>query len=64
MASDEIDSAKNSGELNDQQLDKASGGQGIAVPVKLKNSISVAVPDNRSIAQRDSPYETNDNLPT
>jgi hypothetical protein len=51
-------------EIHELELDRVSGGQGISVPVKLKNSISVAVPDGRSIAQRDSPYETNDNLPT
>jgi bacteriocin-like protein len=64
MAPDEINNAKNSDELNDEQLNKVSGGQGISVPVKLKNAISVPVPDGRSIAQRDSPYETNDNLPS
>jgi hypothetical protein len=51
-------------ELNSEQLDQVTGGQGISVPVRIKNEMTVAVPDNRSIAQRDSPYETNDNLPT
>jgi bacteriocin-like protein len=50
-------------ELNNEELDQVTGGQGISVPVRLKGETTVAVPDNRSIAQRDSPYETNDNLP-
>jgi len=61
MPSKEIDK---DGELNNEQLDNVTGGQGISVPVKLKNEITVKVPDTRSIAQQDSPYETNDNLPT
>ena len=50
-------------ELTIEQLDLVAGGQGISVPVKLKGLITVPVPNLLSIAQRDSPYETNDNLP-
>jgi hypothetical protein len=51
-------------QLSDEQLDNVAGGQGISVPVRLKNETTVAVPDNRSIAQKDSPFETDDNLPS
>jgi hypothetical protein len=51
-------------ELTVDQLDQVKGGQPISVPVRLKALTSVKVPDPRSIAQQDSPYETNDNLPT
>ena len=50
-------------ELTVEQLDQVAGGQGIAVPVKLKGLTTVPVPNLSSIAQRDSPYETDDNLP-
>lgn len=50
-------------ELNSEQLDNVVGGQGISVQVRQKNELTVKVPDTRSIAQQDSPFETNDNLP-
>jgi hypothetical protein len=59
-----IDKLNKNDALADGELDNVAGGQGISVPVKLKNATAVPVPDNRSIAQRDSPYETNDNLPS
>ena len=50
-------------ELTVDQLHHVTGGQGISVQARLKALTTVPVPDLRSIAQRDSPYETNDNLP-
>jgi bacteriocin-like protein len=61
MTSKEPDKSE---QLSNEELDKVSGGQPISVPVTLHNKITVKIPDGRSIAQQDSPYETNDNLPT
>jgi bacteriocin-like protein len=65
MSSKEADKGEGKGEeLNKEQLDNVTGGLGISPPVRLKGEMTVKPPDNRSIAQQDSPYETDDNLPT
>jgi hypothetical protein len=58
-----ISTASPPGELTIGQLDQVTGGQGISVVVRIKAAMTVKGPDLRSIAQQDSPFETNDNLP-
>jgi len=51
--------------LSGKELKNVVGGQAISVPVRLKQKISLPkTSTSGSIAQLDSPYETDDNLPT
>ena len=64
FSSSKIPSTASAGatELTIGQLDQVAGGQGISVVVRIKAAMTVKGPDLRSIAQQDSPFETNDNL--